>query len=574
MLAAGLLLAGSSGGGISVPPPPGDSVPTWSPDASAIVFFSQRDGDSLRVVGPGGDGEHRIPWLPASRQYSFARDWARIAGPAGPFQTDMVVERLDGSDRVDLGAAATQQKPSWSPDGTRLTYVVPNATPNHADVFVARIDGSEVRRISEGVGPIWSPAGSEIAYLAGDYAHSSVHVVRPDGTGDFAVTGTAVGYGEPTWSPDGTRLAVFHRNANPYVYSGTLEVWTVGGNRLASFPFGGSFQLEWAPSGGDRVAYSTGMGVFLLDLATGKRTLAAPFGGDVAWSPDGRQLAFAAGGECRDREGIYRLEQVGTAPMRLTNYCRIVGTAGDDVLRGTANGDVLLGGEGNDRLTAVTGDFGGDTLEGQGGNDVLLGSERGDTLEGGFGNDVLSGGAGPDLLFGGPGRDVLRGEGGRDLIYARDGQRDVVSCGTNVSRSTGPEADIAYVDRIDRVSGCEYVFRPGPAPPVGGPTSLAIRVWPLGNLSSKNPRRNFTLRCRPAGGTLPHAGAACARLARLQNPFAPPSPALQCTWVYDGQQTASVVGVYGGRRVRTQLDRITACSVARWDRLRFLFPLP
>ena len=254
-LAATLALAGSSAGGISAPPPPGDSVPTWSPDASAIVFFSQRDGDSLRVVDPDGSGERRIPWLPASRQYSFARDWSRITGPAGQFASEMVVERLDGSDRVDLGAAAAQQKPSWSPNGTRLTYVVPSATPNHGDVVMARIDGSEVRRIADGLGPIWSPAGDEIAYLAGDYAHSSVHVIRADGTGDFAVTGTAVGYGEPTWSPDGTRLAVFHRNANPYVYSGTLEVWTVGGNRLASF-------RSAAPSS------SNG----LLPAATGSRT--------------------------------------------------------------------------------------------------------------------------------------------------------------------------------------------------------------------------------------------------------------------------------------------------------------
>jgi len=101
-----------------------------------------------------------------------------------------------------------------------------------------------------------------------------------------------------------------------------------------------------------------------------------------------------------------------------------------------------------------------------------------------------------------------------------------------------------------------------------------IRVWPIGSSSPKNPRRTYTLRCRPAGGTLPSAGAACARLARLQNPLAPPLPALPCTWVYEGQETASVVGVYGERRVQTQFDRVTACSVARWDRLRFLFPLP
>src|SRR5207249_10125018 len=49
-LLAVLGLAGSAGGGIPIPPPPGDSLPTWSPDGSVIVFLSDRDGTSLRVM--------------------------------------------------------------------------------------------------------------------------------------------------------------------------------------------------------------------------------------------------------------------------------------------------------------------------------------------------------------------------------------------------------------------------------------------------------------------------------------------------------------------------------------------
>jgi hypothetical protein len=37
------------------------------------------------------------------------------------------------------------------------------------------------------------------------------------------------------------------------------------------------------------------------------------------------------------------------------------------------------------------------------------------------------------------------------VLRARDNQRDVVDC--------GPGRDTAYVDRLDRVSGCERVKR-------------------------------------------------------------------------------------------------------------------
>ena len=224
---------------------------------------------------------------------------------------------------------------------------------------------------------------------------------------------------------------------------------------------------------------------------------------------------------------------------------------------------MLLGEGGNDTLTAVASFFSGDTLEGGPGNDLLVGSFASDTLEGGPGNDVLRGGAGPDLLIGGPGRDVIQGQGGRDLVYARDGVRDVVSCGTNTGRTTGPEADVAYVDRFDVVSrDCEYVFRPGPAPPAESLPRLHFVA-----------RREYTLRCRPAGGTLPHAGAACARLVRVQNPFAPTAPLERCVPVYAGVQTAGVLGTYGDRFVHVGFERFSSCGVRRWNRVAFLFPI-
>jgi len=46
---------------------------------------------------------------------------------------------------------------------------------------------------------------------------------------------------------------------------------------------------------------------------------------------------------------------------------------------------------------------------------------------------------------------VIEAKGGRDVIFARDGERDVIDCGT--------ERDTAVVDRLDVVSNCERVLR-------------------------------------------------------------------------------------------------------------------
>lgn len=565
VLLAVLGMAGSAGGGVPIPPPPGDQLPTWSPDGSVIVFLSDRDGASLRVMNPDGSDEHQIPWLPASSSYSFSRDWTHVAAYV---DGKLVVERLDGSDRVTLGPATYLAKASWSPDGTRVAYTAPSATPNEADVLVARIDGSETHRVAVGFDPTWAPTADRIAYVSGHYGSNELHVVDADGTGDIRLASGGVDYA-PSWSSNELWLAMIHHA--PEEFSSTLEVVGVDGRRVAAFHVTPN-DYAWSPNGA--IAYSNATGIWVLDVESGRRHRVSTTGYQVAWSPEAARLAFTAGGECRNRTGIYEVDVQQRQPVRLTNGCRIVGTAGDDVLTGTSLADVLLGEGGNDTLVAVPSFFVGDTLEGGVGKDLLVGSVASDTLEGGPSNDILRGGPGADLLVGGPGRDVIQGQGGRDLVSARDGRRDVVSCGTNTGKTTGPEGDIAYADRFDAVSrDCEWVYRPGPAPPVRGQIALTIRIWPKGLLGPRKPPRVYTLRCRPAGGSLPHAAAACAKLVRVQNPFAPISPLQRCYPVYAGLQTAGVTGTYGGRSAHVRLERSDSCGVQRWDQLAFLFPI-
>ena len=106
--------------------------------------------------------------------------------------------------------------------------------------------------------------------------------------------------------------------------------------------------------------------------------------------------ATASGGDAEGEDGL------------LQNIENIIGSAGDDWLRGDAN---------DNRLTGLAGD---DTLiGGGGGNDTLNGGAGADTLNGGEGDDTLIGGAGADLLTGGPGADTLSYAGSDGAVDIR-----------------------------------------------------------------------------------------------------------------------------------------------------------
>src|SRR5436309_792499 len=89
-------------------------------------------------------------------------------------------------------------------------------------------------------------------------------------------------------------------------------------------------------------------------------------------------------------------------------------------------------------------------------------------------------------------------------------------------------------------------------------TGLVISLWPQGKAGGVV--ESWSLRCAPAGGSLPSAGRACRRLAALADPFAPVPPETACTQIYGGPQVALVSGSFRGRRVSTYFKRTDGCQ--------------
>jgi Ca2+-binding RTX toxin-like protein len=104
---------------------------------------------------------------------------------------------------------------------------------------------------------------------------------------------------------------------------------------------------------------------------------------------------------------------------------KIVGTEGDDTIRGTPGRDVIWGGGGDD------------TILGSLGNDLICGGPGADLIHGGRGNDLVDGGAGDDdqvngdlgddKILGGPGSgDEVAGDLGIDIVNGGPGNDDLV----------------------------------------------------------------------------------------------------------------------------------------------------
>jgi len=148
---------------------------------------------------------------------------AAFSVTAGPADGQIVVGRmvdgnrdlylLDESGR-ELARLTTDPAedfaPAFSPDGQLLAFT--SKRNGHAEVFVARADGSDPRRLVDAAqdrtyNPSWSPDGRHIAFYreSGDGA-DQIWVARPDGTGERNLTQDTYNNIFPGWTPDGRVL--------------------------------------------------------------------------------------------------------------------------------------------------------------------------------------------------------------------------------------------------------------------------------------------------------------------------------------------------------------------------------
>ena len=201
----------------------------WSPNGSALAIAigrpasarPQADDAGVHVYEASSGTDRQLASCTVVRcagrmDLTWTDDGRAIAvyTPDASPRELMVIDAADGSvlRRVDVPASA--RFAVLSPDGGRLLWASKDG------VYVTDDGGDSLTLYEtlEPMWPAWSPDGTQVGftYVAGDASSYATHVVTMASTGGqvedhFQLEGCCIGGGYtsgPTWSPDGTALAM------------------------------------------------------------------------------------------------------------------------------------------------------------------------------------------------------------------------------------------------------------------------------------------------------------------------------------------------------------------------------
>ncbi len=349
---------------------PGAVFAETAPDTCAKVYTIQ-SGDSLGKIAAkylGSTGAYPAIVEATNQMHETDNSFAQITNP----NVVGVGWKLCVPDATDVPIEAAASVPVSTPQSAGSAGKIVFQTASGGPIYIVNADGSDLRYLTYGMDPAWSPKGEYVAFTRWGY-EGGVYVIDADGQNERRLHSYNVQMPKsPRWSPDGAELVFNRYDGGPmqnYDWERNFSFkHPVTGEVIASFSFtiedmppdahwllrvlkvwDGSqwdgiyrdissdkyaYAPDWSPDG-DKIVYDGRIGLGMttpdeVDQSANHWDFTAHYGDAMPmWSPDGDKIAFNFWQH--DHWEIYTINADGSGLKRLTQNDIFADRAPDNV---------------------------------------------------------------------------------------------------------------------------------------------------------------------------------------------------------------------------------------------------
>lgn len=229
----------------------------------------------------------------------------------------------DGSNQTRLTNSGTNRRPSLSADGRKIAFSSLTSSDN---IYTMNVDGSNVTQLTansaDNGDPSWSPNGTKITFTSRrDSGNFEIYIMNADGSNQTRLT-IDNGVDEyPAFSPDGSKIAFNSSRAGQFSQIYIMNADGSNQTRLTNIA-ATDLLPTFSPNGQKLVFESNRSGksdIWVMNVDGTNPTQLTSNAADnhrPVFSPDGSQIAFDT---TRDgNEEIYAMNADGSNPTRLT----------------------------------------------------------------------------------------------------------------------------------------------------------------------------------------------------------------------------------------------------------------